>query len=36
MFVCWAAQVAARRFKTAHHYKALGLTMSATEADIRK
>jgi hypothetical protein len=29
-------QVAARRFKTPHHYKALGLAMGATEADIRK
>lgn len=29
-------QVAARRFKTPHHYKALNLTMTASEADIRK
>lgn len=29
-------QVAARRFKTPHHYKALGLAMGATEADIKK
>lgn len=31
-----ALQVAARRFKTPHHYKTLGLAMGATEADIRK
>lgn len=29
-------QSTARKFKTAHHYKALGLTLTASEADIRK
>jgi hypothetical protein len=37
LYVCLSLlQVAARRFKTPHHYKTLGLAMGATEADIRK
>lgn len=36
VFTASVLQVSARRFKTPHHYKALGLAMGATEADIRK